>query len=141
MRRRWRWLPSELRQQIIRLAATGATNEEIRLAVDVAVGTVTNVLRPLGGVIRRDVWEPSGARLSLEDRVEVRIKLEVGWSFRRIGEWVGRAASTVSREVNANRRPQGLCADGGAPASSAPGAAAEADQAGQQRGVARPGSD
>jgi IS30 family transposase len=60
------------------------------------------VLRPLGGVIRRDVWEPSGARLSLEDRVEVRIKLEVGWSFRRIGEWVGRAASTVSREVNAN---------------------------------------
>jgi IS30 family transposase len=102
LRRRWRHLPSDLRRQIIRLAATGATREEIRLAVDVAIGTVNNVLRPLGGVIRRDLWEPSKFRLSLDERVEIRVKLEAGWSFRKIAEQLGRPASTISREVNAN---------------------------------------
>jgi IS30 family transposase len=99
LRRRWKYLPPDLRRQIIRLAATGATYEEIRLAVDVAIGTVGSVLRPLGGVIRRDLWEPSGFRLSLDERVEIRVKLEAGWSFRRIGELLGRAPSTISREV------------------------------------------
>lgn len=102
MRRRWKHLPPDLRQQIIRLAATGATREEIRLAVDVAIGTVNNVLRPLGGVIRRDLWEPSGFRLSLDERVEIRVKLEAGWSFRKIAELLGRAPTTISREVKAN---------------------------------------
>ena len=102
MRRRWKYLPPDLRKRIIRLAATGATYDEIRVAADVAIGTVGNVLRPLGGVIRRDLWEPSGFRLSLDDRVEIRVKLEAGWSFRKIAELVGRATSSISREVNAN---------------------------------------
>jgi IS30 family transposase len=92
----------ETRREIIRLAAAGATREEIRLRVDVAIGTVSNVLRPLGGVIRRDVWDPSGFRLSLDERVEIRVGLETGWSFRLIAAGLGRSASTVSREVNAN---------------------------------------
>lgn len=103
MRRRWRYLPTELRQQIIRLGATGATVDEIGAEVGVWGSTVGSVLRPLGGVIRPGLWEsPSGFRLSLDDRVEIRIKLEADWSFRRIGELLARSASTVSREVNAN---------------------------------------
>jgi IS30 family transposase len=102
MRRRWKYLPVDLRRQIIRLAGTGATYDEIRRDVDVAIGTVGNVLRPLGGVIRRDLWEPSGCRLSLDDRVEIRVKLEAGWSLRHIARHLGRAASTISREVNLN---------------------------------------
>ena len=101
-RRRWKRLPVEVRQRIIRLAAAGLTREEIRVEADVALGTVCNVLRPLGGVIRRDEWDPSGWRLSLGERVEIRVGLEAGWSLRRIAAGLGRSASTVSREVNVN---------------------------------------
>ena len=106
MRRRWKWLPGDMRREIIRLAAKGRTMEEIRVEVDVAVGTVHNVLRPLGGVFRPEMWAPSSARLSLEERVEVRIKLEAGWSFRAIAVELGRAPSTISREVNAHGGPK-----------------------------------
>ena len=102
MRRRWKYLPAEVRREIIRLAATGATRDQIRLQVGVAIGTVSNVLRPLGGVIRRDVWDPSPVRLSLEERVGVRVGLEAGSSFRVIAAVLGRSPSTISREVNAN---------------------------------------
>ena len=102
MRRRWKYLPPEVRREIIRLAATGATRDEIRLRADVAIGTVSNVLRPLGGVIRPEMWLPSPARLSVEERVEIRLGLERGWSLRRIAAGVGRAPSTISREVAGN---------------------------------------
>jgi transposase, IS30 family len=102
VRRRWKYLPPDVRREIIRLAATGATREEIRLRVGVAIGTVSNVLRPLGGVIRAEMWSPASARLSAEERVEIRLGLERGWSLRRIAGSVGRSPSTVSREVAAN---------------------------------------
>ena len=101
-RRRWKYLPAEVRREIIRLAATGATRDEIRLQADVAIGTVFNVLHPLGGVIRAEMWAPSPVRLSIEERVEIRLGLERGWSLRRIAAALGRSASTVSREVAAN---------------------------------------
>jgi IS30 family transposase len=44
---------------------------------------------------------PGGRRLSLAERVEIRVGLERGWSYRRIGAELGRAASTVCREVAA----------------------------------------
>jgi IS30 family transposase len=47
-------------------------------------------------------WNPSPARLSLAEREEVRVGLERGDSLRRIAEVIGRAPSTVSREVAAN---------------------------------------
>jgi IS30 family transposase len=46
--------------------------------------------------------EPTEKRLSLEERVEVRIGLDRGWSYRRIGAQLDRQASTICREVNAN---------------------------------------
>ena len=102
MRRRWKWLPVEARREVIRLAAKGLSVEQIRVEVDVSASTVRNVVRPLGGVIRPEMWEPSAARLSLDERVEIRVKLEAGWSFRAIAAELGRAPSTVSREVAAH---------------------------------------
>ena len=102
MKRQWRRVTPEVRREIIRLAAAGATRDEIRLRVDRSIGTVSNVLRPLGGVSRREMWAPSAARLSAEERVEIRLGLERGWSLRRIAAAVGRSPSTVSREVAAN---------------------------------------
>jgi len=91
-----------VRREIVRLAAQGRSRDQIRLEIGCAVGTVVNVLRPLGGVYRPQMWQVSAARLSLPDRVEVRLGLERGWSLRRVARGLGRAASTVTREVAAN---------------------------------------
>ena len=98
---RWRVLPASVRHQIIRMAAQGLSVEEIRVDLDVAMGTVYNVLRPLGGVIRKDGWSPTGLRLSLDERVEIRVGLETGASLRAIAVSLGRSPSTICREVRA----------------------------------------
>jgi IS30 family transposase len=100
--RRWRFGP-DVRREIVRLAGEGRSQREIAAAVTCSQMTVCRVLRPLGGVRRSDVsWSPSPARLSLEDRVEVRLGLERGESFAAIGRRLRRATSTISREVHAN---------------------------------------
>ena len=107
MKRRWHKLPPEVRRDVVGLAAQGLSRDEIRLQVDCAVGTVVNVLRPLGGVYRPTMWQVSSARLGLPERVDIRIALERGWSFRRIAATLARSCSTVSREVTANGGRQG----------------------------------
>jgi transposase, IS30 family len=107
VRRRWRRLPPEVRWEIIRLASQGRSWDQIRVEIDCAVGTVSNVLRPLGGVYRAQMWQVSTARLSLQDRVEIRLGLERCWSLRRVARGLGRAASTVTREVAANGGREG----------------------------------
>lgn len=102
MGRRWKYLPEEYRREIIRLAAKGLTALEIREQADVSVGTVHNVLRPLGGVIRPEMWQPSSIRLSADERAEIRVGLEAGRSLREIARRLGRSGSTISREVNAH---------------------------------------
>jgi len=85
------------------LAAKGWSYQEIAQEVGRAKSVIGMVLQPLGGVWRSDeVWEPSPARLSLTERIEIRVGLEVGLSFAVIGRQLSRATSTISREVNAN---------------------------------------
>ena len=102
MRRRWKYLPESYRRDVIRLAAKGLTTEEIRAQADVSVGTVRNVLRPLGGVIRPEMWQPASPRLSADERAEIRVGLEAGRSLRAIARELGRSPSTISREVAAH---------------------------------------
>jgi IS30 family transposase len=93
----------EVRREIIRLAKDGLTYEEIAARVARSRMSVWRVLFPLGGVYRPEQWwVPSPARLSLEERIEIRVGLELGVSFTVIATQLGRAPSTVSREVNAN---------------------------------------
>lgn len=96
----------EVRRQVMRLAVKGCSHREIAGQVSVSLGSIGNVLRPLGGVIRKDMLEPTGKRLSLEDRVEIRIGLGSGESIRSIARRLGRAPSTVSREVAAGGGPR-----------------------------------
>ena len=101
-RSQWK-LSEEFRRQIIKLAAQGGTKYSIAAALgSVSPTTVWNVLSPMGGVIRVEDWVHSDARLSLDQRVEIRLGLERSLSYRAIGVVIGRAASTVCREVNAN---------------------------------------
>jgi transposase, IS30 family len=100
--RRWRRITPEKRRQIIRLAARGATQEEIAEAVDLSSSAVGLVVRPLGGVIRKELWNPGTRRLTLDERVEIKVGIERGWSLRTIARGIGRDPATVCREVNAN---------------------------------------
>ena len=103
MGRRPRRIDGELRREVIRLASRGHTYREILDRVDTSMGAITIMLKHWGGVTRSDVsLEPSLFRLSLEDRIEIRLGLERAESYRRIGVGIGRAASTVCREVNRN---------------------------------------
>jgi transposase, IS30 family len=104
--RHWRRITPEKRREIIRLAASGATYEQISETVDLSQGAVGIVVTPLGGVIRKEMWDPGIRRLSLDNRVEIRIGLEQGLSLRAIGRRLGRNASTICREVNANGGPR-----------------------------------
>jgi IS30 family transposase len=101
MRRRWHRMPAEVRREVMRLAGRGLSYGQILARVDISYGGVQIVLRPLGGVIRQDMLAPTGRRLSLAERVEIRLGLERGWSYRRIGVQLDRAASTICREVAA----------------------------------------
>jgi len=98
---RWRRLPPELRREVMRLAAQGLSYTQIQSRLDLSLSTLSRVLAPLGGVIRTEMLVVSGRRLCLAERVEIRVGLERGWSYRRIGAELGRSASTVCREVAA----------------------------------------
>ena len=99
--KRWFRMPDDVRREVMRLAAQGLSYSQIQERVDISQGGVGLVLRPLGGVIRKDMLAPTGRRLSLAERVEIRVALERGWSYRRIGAELGRSGSTVCREVAA----------------------------------------
>lgn len=102
-RHNWRRITPEKRRQIIKMAAKGATYREIIDAADVSSGAVQIVLVPLGGVHRKEMWQsPSGSRLSLDERVEIRLGLERSESMRSIARRLGRNVSTISREVAPN---------------------------------------
>lgn len=100
-RRYWR-LPDSDRRRIIEMAAGGARYDEIMAEVKVSRAMIDKLVGPMGWVFRAEDWRLSASRLSLEQRIEVRVGLERGDSYRRIGLAIGRAASTVCREVNAN---------------------------------------
>jgi IS30 family transposase len=95
-------LPDPARNEIIRLAAAGGTNRSIAAEVGISRETVRRIVTPMGWVLRSESWRPSDDRLSIDQRVEIRLGLERCESFRCIGAKIGRAASTVCREVNAN---------------------------------------
>jgi IS30 family transposase len=102
-RRRWRLIPLEVRREVMALAAQGRTYREILERVDISMGGISCVLRPLGGVIRREALRPrSGLRLSVTERHSIWWGLEAGESLRAIARRLHRDPSTVSREVAAN---------------------------------------
>jgi IS30 family transposase len=70
---------------------------------------VAAVLRPLGGVLRT-AYAPGPGRLGLDDRIRVQGLVGEGLSFREIARRLGRAPSTISREVAANGGRDGYVA-------------------------------
>src|SRR5215470_2820472 len=93
----------EQRQLALRLHAKGLSLREIGPQVGCSHQSVFLVLRLAP---RRPVplhaWVPGPGRLTLADREEITLGLHVGESFAVIAKRLGKAVSTVSREVAAN---------------------------------------
>jgi transposase, IS30 family len=89
------------RLEILERVCAGQTQREVALAVGCSKMTVTRVLQAAGGAPSRcSRRRPrSRLRLSLAEREEIRAGIAAGDSFRAIARRIGRAPSTVSREV------------------------------------------
>ncbi len=86
----------------MRLAAKGLTAREIAQRLDIWENSVVYWVRPLGGVIRKEMWDQGSRRLSAQERVNIRIGLEQRLSLRCIARRLDRDPATISREVRAN---------------------------------------
>ena len=97
-----RRLEPEVEREVRRLAAKGHTLREIGRILGCSRHAVTNTLRRVPRPPRPSAWNPSPARLSLQEREEIRVGLETGATLTAIANKIGRSVSTVSREVKAN---------------------------------------
>jgi transposase, IS30 family len=89
------------RLEVLERVACGESQPEIAHAVGCTTRTVRRVVAAAGGTpSRRSRRRPrSPLRLSLVEREEIRAGIAAGASFRAIARRIGRAPSTVSREV------------------------------------------
>jgi IS30 family transposase len=96
-------LTVERRQLALRLKARGLSLREIGPQVGCSHQGVALIVRHASRrPVRHDGWVPGPGRLTLADREEITLGLYAGESFSAIAARLGRAVSTVSREVAAN---------------------------------------
>jgi transposase, IS30 family len=96
-------LTVEQRQLARRLSAKGLSLREVARQVGCSHEVVRRVVRGESKrPVRSDPWRPGPGRLSLADREEISLGLRGGESFTAIAARLGKATSTVSREVAAN---------------------------------------
>jgi IS30 family transposase len=96
-------LTVEQRQLARRLNGRGLSLREIGRQVGCSHEVVRAVVRRESKrPVRSDLWQPGPGRLSLADREEISLGLRDGDSFTAIAARLGKAVSTVSREVVAN---------------------------------------
>ena len=96
-------LTAEQRQLALRLKARGLSLREIGSQVGCShQGVALIARRSPRRSVRPDRWVPGPGRLTLADREEITLGVHAGPSFTAIAARLGRATSTVSREVAAN---------------------------------------
>ena len=86
-----------------RLSAKGLSLREIGRQVGCSHEVVRAIVRrDSKRPVRSDPWQPGPGRLSLADREEISLGVRAGDSFTAIAGRLGKAVSTVSREVAGN---------------------------------------
>ena len=96
-------LTVEQRQLALRLKARGLSLREIGPQVGCSHQGVALVVHSASRrPVREDGWVPGPGRLTLADREEITLGLRAGEAFTVIAARLGKAVSTVSREVAAN---------------------------------------
>jgi transposase, IS30 family len=101
-------LTVEQRRLALRLRARGLSLREIGPQVGCSHQGVALIVRQASRrPVRADGWVPGPGRLMLADREEITLGLHAGESFTVIAGRLGKAVSTVSREVAANGGREG----------------------------------
>jgi transposase, IS30 family len=96
-------LTAAQRQLALRLKARGLSLREIGPQVGCShQGVALIARRRPRRLVRQDHWVPGPGRLTLADREEITLGVHAGQSFTAIAARLGKATSTVSREVAAN---------------------------------------
>ena len=98
---------AEVRARFFTARASGATLKEAASAAGISRTAGHYWLRASGGIRRRPPTPRSQLRLSLAEREEISRGLACGLTLREIARRIGRATSTVSREVARNRTMSG----------------------------------
>src|SRR6266545_6818583 len=97
-RRRWRLVTQDDRDRIGQLIAAGKSMAQVARELDRSPSIVASVVKQKGGLVRRPRVE-STYRLSLGEREEISRGLAASESARCIARRLGRAPSTVTREL------------------------------------------
>jgi|SRR5450631_1439439 IS30 family transposase len=96
-------LTVEQRQLALRLRARGLSLRQIGPQVGCSHQAVALIARQAPRrPVRQDRWVPGPGRLRLSDREEISLGLHAGEAFTMIANRLGKATSTVSREVAGN---------------------------------------
>jgi len=94
----WVGLTVEQRRMVRRLSAEGLSLRQVSCSHQ----TAWLVLRGNGGRWARSAWEPAEGRLCVAEREEISLGVHRGETFGAIASRLGRATSTVSREMASN---------------------------------------
>jgi IS30 family transposase len=98
----------EQKQMARRLKAKGLTLKEIARELGCSLAlAAASVYVQAEGTGRPDRWTPAPGRLSAEEREEILLGLARGASMSAIARRLGRAPSTISREVASNGGARG----------------------------------
>jgi transposase, IS30 family len=103
-------LPKEVRRRFWRLVTAGASTVDAARAVGVLGSTGGRWFAEAGGMPPMDLAEPKGRYLTFREREEIALGQAANLGVREIARQLGRAASTVSREIDRGcltRRPRG----------------------------------
>ena len=98
-------LPSDKRQQVWEMWKRGDSISVIALVVGSPSGAIFSILLPFGGIYQAPQRRRSTA-LSLTEREEISRGLAAAESLRSISRRLGRAPSTISREITRHRGRQ-----------------------------------
>ena len=100
-------LPRQVEREFWRLIAKGSSTESAAEAVGVSFGVGRRWFRDGGGMTRVDLSEPTGRYLSMSEREDIAVWRGAGVGVREIARRLGRAPSTISRELGRNTRTCG----------------------------------
>ena len=111
-------LTNEQRQLVFRLRHRGLTTAAIAREIGLTWEGAAAVLRGQKVDARPDLWSSAPGRLSVPERQEILLGLHHGLLMRAIARALGRAPSTITRDVKANGGARELSHLAGPPASA-----------------------